>query len=116
MGRFEMKQDKYLGEFEILVMAAILRLKDDAYGVSIIDEIEVRTARSVTIGALYSTLSRLEKKDYVSVRLGEATAERGGRAKRYFNVTRQGQIQLNRSIALLNAMLADLPEWKLGVV
>lgn len=109
-----MKQDKYLGEFEILVIAAVLRLQDDAYGVRIIDEIEARTDRSVTIGALYSTLSRLEKKEYVSVRLGEATAERGGRAKRYFKATRQGQAQLNRSIELFNAMLSDLPEWNLG--
>ena len=109
-----MAKDKYLGEFEILVMAAVIRLADEAYGVAIIEEIETRTGRSVAIGALYATLTRLEKKEFVSVRLGEATAERGGRAKRYFSVTRQGQAQLNKSIDVFNAMLSDLPGWTVG--
>ncbi|MEL7492018.1 MAG: helix-turn-helix transcriptional regulator [Pseudomonadota bacterium] len=109
-----MTHEKYLGEFEVIVLAAVLRLGDAAYGISIIDEIKERTGRSVSIGALYATLSRLEDKKYVSARTGEATAARGGRAKRYFSITHNGRLQLNRSIALFNSMLSDLPGWAVG--
>lgn len=105
---------KFLGEFELIVVSAVLRLGDDAYGVGIIQEIEKRTEREVTIGALYATLSRLESKNYIVGRVGEATSERGGRAKRFFKITPEGELQLQRSISALNRMLGDLPGWKLG--
>ncbi len=109
-----MSKTKFLGEFEIIVMAALLRLDDAAYGVSIINDIETRAGRSVSIGALYSTLNRLEKKNYVQARMGEATAARGGRAKRYFKITSQGEAQLNKSLQILHNMFDGLPIWSQG--
>jgi PadR family transcriptional regulator PadR len=83
-----------LGEFEQIVMLAILRLGEDAYGASIRTEIETCTGRDPTPGALYTTLDRLEKKAMLSSRLAEPTAERGGRAKRFFKVTKAGNAAL----------------------
>ena len=79
-----------LGEFEQIVLLAILRLGDEAYGASIRAEIEVCTGREPTPGALYTTLDRLEAKGMVTSRMGEPTAQRGGRAKRFFVVTEKG--------------------------
>ena len=82
--------DHYLGEFEQLVLLAVLRLGDDAYGVPIRREIEKRTDRKVTVGALYSTLDRLQAKGYLSSWFADPTAERGGRSRRYFRVAPRG--------------------------
>ena len=82
--------DHYLGEFEQLVLLAVLRLGDDAYGVPIRREIEKRTDRKVTVGALYSTLDRLQAKGYLSSWFADPTAERGGRSRRYFRVEPRG--------------------------
>jgi DNA-binding PadR family transcriptional regulator len=79
-----------LGEFEQVVLLAILRLGDDAYGVSIRREIADRTEREPAPGALYTTLDRLEEKGLVASKYGDPTPERGGRAKRYFTVTGAG--------------------------
>jgi PadR family transcriptional regulator PadR len=79
-----------LGEFEQVVLLAILRLGDEAYGASIRAEIEACTGREPTPGALYTTLDRLEAKKMVRSRMGEPTAQRGGRAKRFFLVTQKG--------------------------
>ena len=73
-----------LGEFEHVVLLSILRLGDDAYAVSIRDEIARCTGRDVSRGSVYITLDRLETKGYLRSRLADATAERGGRAKRYY--------------------------------
>ncbi len=81
-----MSKRDHLGELEQIVLLAILRLGDDAYGVPIGSEIEERTGRSVTVGALYRTLDRLEEKGYVTSSFGDPTPERGGRSKRYFKV------------------------------
>jgi PadR family transcriptional regulator PadR len=83
-----------LGEFEQIVLLAILRLGDEAYGVSIRDEISTCTGRQPSPGALYTTLSRLEDKRMVRSRNGSPTAERGGRAKRFVSVTKSGQAAL----------------------
>jgi PadR family transcriptional regulator, regulatory protein PadR len=80
----------YLGEFEQLVLLAVLRLGDDAYAVPIRRIIEEAAARSVSRGALYTTLERLEAKGLLASRMGEPTAERGGRARRYHSVTPAG--------------------------
>jgi len=80
-----------LGEFEQIVLLAILRLDDDAYGVTIRNEIAARTDRDPSPGALYTTLDRMEEKGLVSSTFGRATPERGGRQKRYFRVTAQGE-------------------------
>ena len=79
-------KENYLGEFEDLVLRAVWRLGDDAYGVPLRQTLEEATGRSVSIGALYTTLERLEKKGYVKSRVGEKTAERGGRAKKFFKI------------------------------
>jgi DNA-binding PadR family transcriptional regulator len=79
-----------LGEFEQIVLLAILRLGDEAYGASIRAEIEKCTGREPTPGAMYTTLDRLEQKAMLTSRMGESTAERGGRAKRFFTVTKSG--------------------------
>ncbi len=79
-----------LGEFEQLVLLAILRLGENAYGVTIRREISKRTNRDATPGALYTTLDRLEDKGFLRSSMGDPTPERGGRAKRYFEVTGAG--------------------------
>src|SRR5687768_7056748 len=79
-----------LGEFEYLLLAAAVRLGEDAYGAAIRLEIETTTGRSCSIGALYTTLDRLETKGHLETWMGEATAQRGGRAKRMVRVTPQG--------------------------
>lgn len=73
-----------LGEFEQILMLAVFRLGDDAYAVSVLDEIEKRTGRSVSRGSVYITLDRLETKGYLRSWLADPTPERGGRAKRFY--------------------------------
>jgi PadR family transcriptional regulator PadR len=86
-----------LGEFEQIVLLAILRLGEDAYGASIRAEIEKCTGREPTPGAMYTTLDRLEQKSMLTSRMGEPTAERGGRAKRFFKVTKTGTAAVVRA-------------------
>lgn len=98
------EKEKFLGEFEQVVLLALLRLGEGAYGAAIRQLLHDQISRDVAIGALYSTLERLEKKGMVNSRLGEATAERGGRAKRYFKVTASGQTALKRARNAMNNM------------
>jgi DNA-binding PadR family transcriptional regulator len=79
-----------LGNFELMVLLALMRVRDDAYGLPILQEIESRIAREVSLGSVYAALARLETKGFVTSRLGEPTAARGGKAKRYFKVTSSG--------------------------
>jgi DNA-binding PadR family transcriptional regulator len=79
-----------MGDFEQIVLLAILRVGEDAYGVTIRAEIELCTGRDPAPGALYTTLDRLEDKGFVTSRLGDPTPQRGGRAKRFFTVTASG--------------------------
>jgi len=88
--------DHYLGELEQIVLLAVLRLADNAYGVPVRREIEKRAGRRVTVGALYSTLDRLEAKGYVSSWFADPTPERGGRSRRYFRVEPAGIESLAR--------------------
>jgi DNA-binding PadR family transcriptional regulator len=83
-----------LGEFEQVVLLAILRLGNDAYGVTIRSEIAARTGREPAPGALYTTLDRMEQKGVVRSWLGDATPQRGGRAKRFFALTKTGRAAL----------------------
>ena len=78
------------GHFDLMILLAVLRLDDNAYGVPISTEIENTTGRSIALASVYAALERLESRGWVSSRVGEATAERGGRAKRYFRVTAKG--------------------------
>ncbi len=94
----------YLGEFEQVVLLAVLRLGDGAYGVAIRKEIEARAGRAVTIGALYATLDRLEAKEFVSSSFSEPTPERGGRAKRFFRLQPAGVDALSRTKAMMDGL------------
>lgn len=93
-----------LGEFEHIVLLALVRLRDHAYGMRIRQEIEKRTGRDVSIGSVYTTLERLEAKGYVSSWMGEPTAERGGRAKRYFRLEAAGMAVLSSTEEVLRRM------------
>lgn len=94
----------FKGEFEQLVLLAVIRLGDEAYGTAILHEIEERTGRSVTVGALYSALDRLERKGFVAGRLGDPTPQRGGRAKRFYKVGAAGIAELQRARSALDSM------------
>jgi PadR family transcriptional regulator, regulatory protein PadR len=93
-----------VGEFEQLVLLALLRLGNDAYGMEARREIEARTGREVSIGALYTALDRLERKGFVAHRVGEPTPERGGRARKHFRVLPAGAAALERARAPLDLM------------
>src|SRR5258708_39474986 len=86
----------YLGEFEHIVLLALLRLEDRAYGVTVRQEIQLRIKRDVSIGAVYATLDRLETKGYVKSFHGDPTPERGGRSKRFFRVSGKGLAAVRR--------------------
>jgi DNA-binding PadR family transcriptional regulator len=103
-----MSKRDYLGEFEHIVLLAVLRLGDQAYGVTVRREIEARTNREVSIGAIYATLDRLEAKGYVRSRPGDPTPERGGRSKRFFRVTPQGMSAVNRTHRALRSLTEGL--------
>ena len=98
----------YLGEFEHVVLLAVLRLDDQAYGVTVRGEIELRTRREVSMGAIYATLDRLEAKGYVQSRAGAPTPERGGRSKRFFRVTAQGVSAVHRTHRALRRLTEGL--------
>jgi PadR family transcriptional regulator PadR len=93
-----------LGVLDQHLMLAIIRLRPTAYGVSIQELIKERTKRNYSIGAIYAGLSRLEEKGFVRSRTGEPTAERGGRAKLYFDLTAPGQLALSNSLRAIDSM------------
>lgn len=104
-----MPKGEYLAEFEIFVMLAILRLGDDAYGVSIRREIEGRAGRSVSIGAVYATLGRLEEKTMVEFRVSDPEPVQGGRSRKLVSMTATGQAALERSTDMLRRMMRGTP-------
>ena len=97
-----------LGEFEQLVLLALIRQGNDAYGVPICEDITERTGRDVSLGAVYKTLERLETKGLLSSRLGEPTAERGGRRKKHYRLLAAGERALKHSIEGLRNMTEGL--------
>src|SRR5437764_15424244 len=101
-----MPRGDFLGSLELLVLLALVRLGDDAYGMAVRREIEQRTGRNLSIGAIYATLERLEAKGYISSSKGESTPERGGRAKRLFCVESRGEQALNVSQDAIRRMTA----------
>src|SRR6202035_5022544 len=103
-----MSSREYLGEFEHIVVLALLRLADRAYGVTVRQEIEERTGRDVSIGAVYATLDRLQSKGYVRSRLAEPTPERGGRSKRFFRVTGAGVAAVNYTYGAVQRLIEGL--------
>ena len=105
---------EFLGGFEFLVLLALIRLGDDAYGVPISEAIEESSGREVAIGSVYVTLERLERKGLVSSRLGEPTAERGGRAKTYFKVTAKGLREVRNAQRTLVNLWKGVPKLEGG--
>jgi DNA-binding PadR family transcriptional regulator len=101
-----------LSNFELMVMLAIIRIGDDAYGVSISNEIEQTTGSEVLLGSVYDALARLEQKGLITSSLGEATAERGGRAKRHFRTTSKGLRVVRQTQQSLVKLWKGLPQLK----
>jgi len=97
-----------LGEFEIVVSSAVLQLGDNAYGSAIRREIEKRSGKKVSRGAVYATLDRLEEKGLLSSSFGAPSPERGGRAKRFFRVEEEGLEALRESRGVLERMWQGL--------
>lgn len=97
-----------LGELEQLVLLALARLGDDAYGVTIRSEIVARAGRATSLGAVYITLARLEEKGFIDSRSGEPSPRRGGRRKKHYRMTPLGTRELRRSLAALRSMTSGL--------
>ncbi len=105
-----MREQGYLGEMELMILLAILRLEDKAYGVPLAAELELVRGQKVSVGSVYAALDRLEVKGLVSSELGESTPERGGRAKRYFKVTKRGLGAVRETRRVLNELWTVLPK------
>lgn len=99
---------KSLGEFEILILFAIVRLQHEAYGATIHREIEDRTGRSIAIGAVYTGLARLQRSGYVQASIGEPTPQRGGRRKKYYRIQPDGARALKTSVQAYRQMTAGI--------
>jgi DNA-binding PadR family transcriptional regulator len=99
-----------LSNFELMVLLALIRLGDQAYGVPISTEIENESGRAISIGSVYAALERLENKSFVRSELGEATAARGGRAKRYFEITGKGLKEVRHTQRTLVRLWTGLPK------
>ncbi len=97
-----------MGEFELVTMLAITRLGDDAYGVTVRDVLETRTSRTVTLGAIYKTLGRLEAKGLLEVTVAPPTAQRGGRRKKLYHVTPDGLAAVSGSLSDLRHLAEGL--------
>jgi DNA-binding PadR family transcriptional regulator len=110
----QMTKRDQLGSFELMVILVLIRLGDNAYGVPICEELEKRTGRDVAIGSVYAALERLEDKGFVTSELGEATPERGGRAKKYFHVTASGLKEVREMQRSLVKLWQGLPELQGG--
>ena len=104
----QMKRGELLGSLEHIILLALARLDEGAHGMIVRREIEKRTGRNISIGAVYATLERLEAKGYVTSFIGEPTAERGGRAKRLFCVEAAGNRALQISEQTIRSMKAGL--------
>ncbi len=98
----------YPGEFEQAVLLTVVRLKDAAYGMAILQEIVDRTGREVGIGSVYSALDRMEAKGFLSSTLGDPTPERGGKAKRYYRIEEAGVAALLKARSMYSALWEDL--------
>jgi len=103
-----------LSNFELMVMLAIIRIGDGAYGVSITSEIENTTGSEVLLGSVYDAVARLEEKGLIVSSLGEATPERGGRAKRHFRTTSRGLRVVRETQQSLVKLWRGIPQLKGG--
>ncbi|UZR96245.1 PadR family transcriptional regulator [Chondrinema litorale] len=100
----------YLGEFEEIVLLTVGVLYDEAYGLSIKNEVENRSNRSVNLSAIHAALYRLEEKGFLNSRLGEATGKRGGKRKKYFTVTKLGVSALEEAKSIRDSLWTSIPK------
>ena len=107
-----MAKREYLGQLELMVLLAVMRSGHNAYGVAISLEIEDKSGREVALGSVYAALERLENKGFVISRLGEPTAERGGKARSYFKLTSAGLKQVREAHSTLTKLCEGLPALK----
>lgn len=110
-----MKTRNYLGEFELMLLLAIIHLGEETYGVPISRELEKYRGREVSVGSVYAALERLEAKGLVASTLGNSTPERGGKAKRYFRITREGLRQVHDTRRVLTRLWQAIPDLKLDL-
>jgi len=108
-----MAERGYLGELELMLLLAVHHLGDEAYGVPIARELEKLRGREESVGSVYASLERLEGKGLVVSSLGDPTPERGGKAKRYFRITREGLHQVQETRRVLTRLWQTLPDPKL---
>jgi PadR family transcriptional regulator PadR len=101
-----------LGEFELLILAALMMLGENAYGMTVHEQVEklAEGIRSVSLGSVYTTLDRLEQKGYVKSWFSDPTSERGGRSKRFFEITGTGEVAVKNSMKLAGNLLKGLSE------
>ena len=104
----------YLTDFELMILLAVLRLGDEAYGVPIAREIETTGGRSVVLGAVYAALDRLEVNGLVASAVGDPTPARGGRAKKFFRITPAGLRAVRQTQQALTSLWTGIPQLKRG--
>jgi DNA-binding PadR family transcriptional regulator len=104
-----MAERSYLGELELMILLSVVGLGEEAYGVPISHEIEKHVGREVSLGSVYAALERLAARGLVASRMGESTPERGGKARRYFRVTKVGLRQMQETRRVLQQMWRSLP-------
>lgn len=104
-----MREHSYLGEFELMILLTIIRLRDEAYGVPLSRELSAIRGADVPVGSVYAALDRLELKGLIASSLGDPSPERGGRAKRYFRVTKQGLQSVQETRKILTGLWKSLP-------
>ena len=105
----------YLGELELMLLLAVIHLGDEAYGVPISRELEKYRGKDVAVGSVYAALERLEAKGLVTSMLGDPTPERGGKAKRFFRITKEGLRQVHETRRVLTRLWQTIPDVKLDV-
>jgi DNA-binding PadR family transcriptional regulator len=101
---------EFLTDLELMILLAVMRLGDEAYGVTITREIEETTGRGVAVAVVYATLDRLQERGLVTSSVGDPTPERGGRAQRFFRVTARGLRQARVTRRALTALWTGVPE------
>ena len=110
-----MSDRSYLGELELMLLLAVIHLGEEAYGVPISRELEKYRGKDVAVGSVYAALERLEAKGLVTSMLGDPTPERGGKAKRFFRITREGLRQVHETRRVLTRLWKTIPDLKMDV-
>jgi PadR family transcriptional regulator, regulatory protein PadR len=109
-----MRTENLVSNFELMVLLALIRLSDGAYGVPISREIEQQSRRPVSMASIYAALTRLENKGFIRSEMGDPTSERGGRAKKYFKVTASGLREVREVKGTLARMWSGIPDLEGG--